>query len=79
MTNNSIITMSTRKVKDAKDLESNELIYFKGHAKETYLSDGRNVEDAINDNQVDLTDYATKNDVSTAIAQAITTTLNTKV
>ena len=40
--------MSTRKVKDAKDLESNELIYFKGHAKATFMSDGRTVEDAIN-------------------------------
>ena len=38
-----------RKVKDAKDLSSNELIYFKGHAKATYMSDGRTVEDAIND------------------------------
>lgn len=41
--------MSTRKVKDAKDLETNELIYFKGHAKATYMSDGRSVEEAIND------------------------------
>lgn len=40
--------MSTRKIKDAKDLETDEKIYFKGHAKATYLSDGRNVEDAIN-------------------------------
>lgn len=41
--------MSTRKVKDAKDLETDELIYFKGHAKATYMSDGRSVEEAIND------------------------------
>lgn len=41
--------MATRKVKDAKDLATNELIYFKGHAKATYMSDGRTVEDAIND------------------------------
>lgn len=41
--------MATRKVKDAKDLSTNELIYFKGHAKATYMSDGRTVEDAIND------------------------------
>lgn len=40
--------MSQRKIKDAKDLETNEVIYFKGHAKATYMSDGRNVEDAIN-------------------------------
>lgn len=37
-----------RKIKDAKDLTTNELIYFKGHAKATYMSDGRTVEDAIN-------------------------------
>ena len=36
-----------RKVKDAKDLTTNELIFFKGHAKATYMSDGRNVEEAI--------------------------------
>lgn len=41
--------MSQRKVKDAKDLETDELIYFKGHAKATYMSDGRSVEEAIND------------------------------
>jgi hypothetical protein len=41
-----------RKVKDAKDLSSNELIYFKGHAKATYMSDGSTVEDAINNIQV---------------------------
>ena len=39
--------MATRKIKDAKDLSSNELIYFKGHAKATYMSDGATVEDAI--------------------------------
>lgn len=41
--------MSQRKIKDAKDLETDELIYFKGHAKAVYMSDGRNVEEAIND------------------------------
>lgn len=41
--------MSTRKVKDAIDLETNEKVYLKGHAKATYMSDGRNVEDAINE------------------------------
>ena len=40
--------MSTRKIKDAKDLSTNELIYFKGHAEATYMSDGRTVEEAIN-------------------------------
>lgn len=39
----------TRKVKDAKDFETGELIYLKGHAKATYMSDGRTVEDAVND------------------------------
>lgn len=39
--------MSTRKIKDAKDLTTNELIYFKGHAQATYMSDGRTVEEAI--------------------------------
>jgi hypothetical protein len=39
--------MTKRKVKDAKDLENDELIYFKGHAKATYMSDGRSVEEAI--------------------------------
>ena len=36
-----------RKVKDAVNLTTNEKIYFKGHAKATYMSDGRTVEDAI--------------------------------
>lgn len=39
--------MATRKIKDAKDLSTNELIYFKSHAKATYLSNGVTVEDAI--------------------------------
>lgn len=38
--------MATRLIKDAKDLTTNELIYFKGHAKATYLSNGSNIEDA---------------------------------
>lgn len=40
--------MNTRKVKDAIDLETKEKVYLKGHAKATYMSDGRTVEDAIN-------------------------------
>lgn len=40
--------MATRKIKDAKDLSTNELIYFKGHAQATYMSDGRTVEEAVN-------------------------------
>lgn len=43
--------MSTRKVKDAIDLETNEKVYLKGHAKATFMSDGKSVEDAINDIQ----------------------------
>lgn len=43
--------MSTRKIKDAKDLETGEKIYLKGHAKATYMSDGLSVEDAIKDLQ----------------------------
>jgi hypothetical protein len=60
--------MSTRNIKDAKDLNTGELIYFKGHAKATYMSDGTTVEDAINNIEVgggvDLSDYATKEELS---------------
>ena len=60
--------MSTRKIKDAKDLSTNELIYFKGHAQATYMSDGRTVEEAITSSSggsssggnTDLSNYATK-------------------
>ena len=41
--------MAIRKIKDAKDLNTNELIYFAGHAKATLMSDGQTVEDAIED------------------------------
>ena len=41
--------MATRNIKEAKDLSTNELIYFKGHAQATFMSDGRTVEEAIND------------------------------
>lgn len=37
--------MSERKVQDAIDLKTKEKIYFKGHAKATYMSDGTTVED----------------------------------
>ena len=59
--------MPTRKIKDAKDLSTNELIYFKGHAKATYMSNGSTVEDAINNieiGDIDLSDYAKKSDLS---------------
>lgn len=64
--------MSQRKVKDAKDLETNEVIYFKGHAKATYMSDGRSVEEAINGigtggEAPDLSDYATKQELKTKV------------
>ena len=36
-----------RNVMDAVNLTTKEKIYYKGHAKATYLSDGRNVEDAL--------------------------------
>lgn len=39
--------MSVRQVRDARDTETKELIYFKGHAQSTYMSDGSNVEDNI--------------------------------
>lgn len=37
--------MGSRKIKDAKDLTTGELIYFKGHAKATYTSNGTTVEE----------------------------------
>ena len=61
--------MATRQIKDAKDLSTNELIYFKGHAQATYMSDGRTVEEAIissaggssgSGSNTDLSNYATK-------------------
>ena len=39
--------MSVRQVRDARDTETKELIYFKGHAQSTYMSDGSTVEDNI--------------------------------
>lgn len=46
--------MSTRKVMDATNLETNELIYFKGHAQATYMSNGKNIEEAFSDKQDNL-------------------------
>lgn len=37
----------SRKVRDAKDLTTNELIYFKGHSQSTFMSDGSTVEETI--------------------------------
>jgi hypothetical protein len=56
--------MATRKVKDAIDISTNEPIYFLGHAKATYMSDGTTVEDAINRSGVDLSDYVTKEELN---------------
>ena len=56
--------MANRVIKDAKDLTTNELVYFRGHAKATYMSNGATVEDAINSlgggSGADMTNYYTK-------------------
>ena len=61
-----------RKVKNAKDLETGGLIYFAGHAKATFMSDGRTVEDRINAIEtgggVDLTGYATEEYVNSQVS-----------
>lgn len=59
--------MATRKVKDAKEVNSGELIYFKGHAEATYMSDGSTVENKVNSKQDKLisgTNIKTINGVS---------------
>lgn len=60
--------MATRQIKDAKDLSTNELIYFKGHAQATYMSDGTTVEDAINNigtgGSIDTSNFATKDELT---------------
>lgn len=56
--------MSTRKIKDAKDLSTNELIYFKGHAQATYMSDGRTVEEAVSSGSIDTSNFATKTELA---------------
>ena len=64
--------MATRKIKDAKDLSTNELIYFKGHAQATYMSDGRTVEEAVNGmsgssgsgGSIDTSNFATKTELA---------------
>lgn len=58
--------MANRKIKDAIDMTTNEAIYFRGHAKATYMSNGSTVEDAINNINVgsgggaDMSNYYTK-------------------
>ena len=51
--------MSTREIKNAVNNTTGELIYFKGHAKATFMSDGSTVEDAIKNIKpnIDLSDY----------------------
>ena len=74
--------MANRKIKDAKDLTTNELVYFRGHAKATYMSNGATVEDAINSlnnggGSSDMSNYYTKAQVD-AKDSAITNDLNSK-
>ena len=49
-----------RKVKDAVDLTTNEKIYFKGHAKATYLSDGSNVETELTELSLEVSGLSEK-------------------
>ena len=59
--------MATRQIKDAKDLSTNELIYFKGHAQATFMSDGRTVEEAVNQisgGTIDTSNLATKTELA---------------
>ena len=62
--------MATRQIKDAKDLTTNELIYFKGHAQATYMSDGRTVEEAVNSmsggsgGSIDTSNLVTKDELA---------------
>lgn len=64
--------MSTRKIKNARDLESNELIYFKSHAQATFMSDGSTVEDVINEIKEteggDLSNYVTTEQLNTSLS-----------
>lgn len=59
--------MGNRLIKDAKDLTTNELIYFRGHAKATYMSNGSTVEDAINSintgGSTNMSNYYTKEQI----------------
>lgn len=60
--------MATRKIKDAKDLSTDELIYFKGHAQATFMSDGRTVEEAINNiDATDMSGYVTEYEFASAL------------
>lgn len=50
-----------RQVKDAIDNKTKEKVYLKGHAKATYMSDGRSVEDAVEDkaDKVEVVNHGT--------------------
>ncbi len=56
--------MATRQIKDAKDLSTNELIYFKGHAQATFMNDGRTVENVVEEVVSEISNLATKNELS---------------
>ncbi len=62
--------MATRNIKDAKDLSTGELIYFKGHAQATFMSDGRTVEEAVSGmsggsgGSIDTSNLATKDELA---------------
>ena len=56
--------MATRQVKDAKDLSTNELIYFKGHAQATFMSDGRTVENMVEEVVSEISNLATKDELA---------------
>ena len=65
--------MSTRKIKNARDLKTDELIYFKSHAQATFMSDGSTVEDTINDIKengggADLSNYVTTTQLNTSLS-----------
>lgn len=56
----------SRKVKDAKDITTGELIYIRGHAKATYMSNGASVEDVISEVQesiLDTSEFYTKEQI----------------
>lgn len=57
--------MSTRQIKDAVNHSTKELVYFKGHAKATFMSDGKTVEDAINSIEIpSLDEYVTETELN---------------
>lgn len=68
--------MSTRKVMDAKNLDTGEEIYFTSHAQATFLSDGTTVENNLNDIR---TNMVSKEYVDEIIQRYIIEVLNTPV